>query len=139
MSSKLFFYCLKVWLVSVLIGPALFWCCLMRIDTDASYTFTEFLGFWGYGILYGLAFSLVSFLLFWGSLIYIYRRDWTGPQRRLATAFLGIVLTIVPFIIFFGTLNFFDESTRVAFCLSYLLPILGGIFIYRSPRPASKA
>ena len=134
MSAKVFFYCLKVWLASVLIGPALFWFCLMRIDSDASYTFAEFLSFWGYAILYGLGFSLISFLVFLFAEAYIVHRNWPWHRRRTATAILGILLTILPFLIFFGTLNFFNDETRVAFCLSYLLPLLAGIYFYRFPQ-----
>lgn len=133
MSAKVFFYCLKVWLASVLIGPALFWCCLTRIDTDASYTFTEFLGFWGYAVLYSLVFSLISFLLFLLSMVYVSHRHWPWHRQRWTIALLGIVLTLAPIAVFLGTLKFFDETGRIAFCLSYLLPILAGIFIYRFP------
>ncbi|HXB05882.1 MAG TPA: hypothetical protein VNW04_02165 [Puia sp.] len=138
MSSKVFFYCLKVWLASVLLGPPLFWGCLRQLDKDASYTFGDLLNFWAYGILYGLGFSVISFLLFLGGMFYIYRRNWPILQRRTATALLGIVLTIIPFLIFFGTLNFFLPETRIAFCLSYLLPIVAGIFLYRFPTPKKR-
>lgn len=135
MSAKVFFYCLKVWLASVLLGPVIFWFCLMRLDDDASYTFRNFLGFWGYAILYGLGFSLISFLLFLLAETYIAHRDWTGQRRRTTTAVLGILLTVIPFLIFLGTLRFSNNAISVAFCLSYLLPVLAGIFYYRHPQP----
>jgi uncharacterized Tic20 family protein len=135
MSSRVFFYCLKVWLASVLLGPPLFWGCLMQMDRDSSYTFGDLLNFWAYGVLYGLAFSLISFLLFLLGMFYIYRRNWPVVQRRTATALLGIILTVIPFLIFFQTLDVFLRETRIVFCLSYLLPILAGIFLYRFPIP----
>ena len=134
MSAKVFFYCLKVWLASVLIGPVLFWFCLMRLDDDASYNFPNFLGFWGYAILYGIGFSLLSFLVFLIAETYIARRDWPWHRRRTITAILGILLTLIPFLIFLGTLHFFKDAISVAFCLSYLLPVLAGIYFYRFPQ-----
>jgi len=138
MSSKVFFYCLKVWLASVILGPALFWNCMPYIDRDASYTFTDFLGFWFFGILYGLGFSLVSFLLFWVATMYVSRSDWASGRRRLAIAVSGIVLTVAPFLILFGTVGFFSLGARVLFCASYLIPILAGIFFYRFPCQAER-
>jgi len=135
MSAKVFFYCLKVWLASVLLGPVLFWLCLMRLDDDASYTFPNFLGFWGYTILYGLGFSLVSFLMFLLAETYIAHRNWPGHRRRAVTALLGILLTLIPFLIFLGTLHFSNDAISIAFCLSYLLPVLAGIYFYRLMAP----
>jgi hypothetical protein len=133
MSSKVFFYCLKVWLVSVLLGPALFWCCLMRLDTDATYTFPEFLSFWGLTILYGLAFSVISFLVFLFSMVYIsHHQEWPVTRRRIVTALLGFVLLTIPIMIFLRTLNIFDP-TGAALGISYLLPLLAGILFYRVP------
>ena len=134
MSSRVFFYCLKVWLASVLIGPALFSGCLPFLDSDAAYTPGFFLSFWGYMIVYGFAFSLVSFLVFWGCMVYITHQNWPYGQRRTAAAILGIALTVVPFMILFGTLNIWMAKERVIFCLCYLLPILAGIYMYRFPR-----
>ena len=133
MSAKVFFYCLKVWLASVFIGPALFWCFMTRIDRDAAYTFADFLGFWGYAMLYSLLFSLISFLLFLISMAYVSHQKWEWHRQRLVIAFLGIVLTVVPIVIFLGTYRFFSDTGRIAFFLSYLLPILAGIFLYPFP------
>jgi hypothetical protein len=133
MSSKVFFYCLKVWLASVVLGPALFWCLLPSLDREAPYTFGFFLSFWGYGILYGLAFSLISFLIFLVCVIYISHQNWPFGQRRLAAGVMAIALTVVPFMILFGTVNILPLVERVLFCSCYLLPILAGIFFYRFP------
>jgi hypothetical protein len=141
MSSRVFFYCLKVWLASVLIGPMLFSGVQPLLDEDAAYTLNFFLGFWGYMILYGLGFSLVSFLLFWGGMIYITHQEWSSNQRRMAAAFLGIALTVAPFMVLFGTVNILMPKERIIFCLCYLLPILAGIFWYRfpgGPKPGMK-
>ena len=133
MSSKVFFYCLKVWLASVVVGPALFWCLLSVLDRDAAYTVGYFLSFWGYGILYGLWFSLLSFLIFWGCMVYISHQSWPSGQRRTATVVMAIALTVVPFMILFGTVNILFPMGRVLFCLCYLFPIVAGIFFYRLP------
>jgi len=138
MSSKVFFYCLKVWLASVVLGPTLFWATSVPpINPNGSYTLADFLGFWAYGIVYGLAFSLISFLLFWAAMIYVSRRNWPSKQRRLVTVLLGIILTVAPFLILFQTVDLLGLTDRIAFCGSYLLPIVAGIFFYRWPR-ASK-
>jgi hypothetical protein len=135
MSAKMFFYCLKVWLASVLIGPAVFWCYLMVRDSSDGILFSEFLLFWGFSIVVGLGCSLISFLLFWGSTSYLYRHHWKTMRMRIATVLLALVLTLAPFLICFRSFRFFEQE-RITLFECYLLPILVGIFFYRLPRDA---
>lgn len=136
MSAKVFFYCLKVWLASVLIGPLLFWCCLMLQDRSGEVLFSEFLLYWAFSIVVGLGCSLLSFLLFWGSTFYLYHQHWTRLRLRITTAVLALVLTVVPFAVCFRTFSFFERE-RVVLFECYLLPILVGVFFYRCPKPVN--
>lgn len=135
MSAKVFFYCLKVWLASVIIGPLLFWCCLMLQDRDGGVLFSEFLLYWGFSIIVAFGSSLISFLLFWGSTFYLYRQHWTVMRLRITTAILALILTMAPCMLFFRSFTFFERE-RLTIFECYLVPILVGIFFYRFPRPA---
>jgi hypothetical protein len=134
MSSRLFFYCLKVWLASVLLGPILLWGCLLQGGSGRSWTFADFLLYWGVTIMTGIVYSGISFVLFWVLTILLYRQHWPVPQLRIAEAMLALVLTMVPFLVLFETNNF-NQGDRAAIFSCYLLPILAGIFFYRFPRP----
>jgi hypothetical protein len=136
MSAKVFFYCLKVWLASVLTGPLLFWCCLLIQDRNGEVLFSDFLLYWAFSIVVGLGCSLLSFLLFWGSTFFLYHQHWTVLRLRIVTAGLALVLTVVPFMVCFRSFGFFERE-RVVLFECYLLPILLGIFFYRYPRATS--
>ncbi|HLZ85984.1 MAG TPA: hypothetical protein VKQ52_02035 [Puia sp.] len=129
MSSKVFFYCLKVWLTSVVLGPVIFWCW----EIPDILTLSSFLAYLGIAILYGLVFSLLSFLLLWAGIAFLYRRGWPLTRQRLAAACWGLTLTLVPFLVLFARADSVMQPDSVHLSLSYLFPILVGIFVYQWP------
>jgi hypothetical protein len=134
MSSRVFFYCLKVWLASILLGPILLWGFLLQGGSGRSWTFADFLLYWGVTIMAGVVYSALSFLVFWILTILVYRQHWPVPQLRIAEAILAVVLTMIPFLVLFE-MNSIDQGYQAALFACYLLPILAGVFFYRFPRP----
>src|SRR6201986_750331 len=100
MSSRVFFYCLKVWLASVLLGPILLWGFLLQ-GGSWPWSLGDFLLYWGMTIIMGVVCSGLSFIIFWGLTVLVYRQHWPVPQVRIAEAALGVLLTLVPFLILF--------------------------------------
>jgi hypothetical protein len=137
MSSRVFFYCLKVWLASVLLGPILLWGFMLQGGVSRSWTFADFLLYWGVTIMTGVVYSGISFIIFWGLTVLVYRQRWPAPQVRIAEAALGVLLTLLPFLILFQS-NEFHLEHRAALLSCYLLPILGGVFFYRFPRAENR-
>ena len=125
---KVFGYCLKIWLGSVVTGTLLYY--LVGNPTDDSS-----MTFWGYmGVvcLGATVYSLVSFLLFWVGVYYLAGRPYSVRQQKgLGTAWAAI-LVIVPFPILFGR-NHPNWALLAELCGCYLVPLLVGIWVLRFP------
>jgi len=130
---KIFLYCLKIWLTSVVVGALLFY-------FVGDPTYDSSMTFWGYMAVVCLAaaiYSLVSFLLFWAGVVFVTgRRISVWRQRWIAMAW-ATILVIAPFPILLGR-NHPNWALLAELCGCYLVPVLAGIWVFRVPAVAQK-
>ena len=125
---KIFLYCLKIWLISVVTGTLLFYFIGKPTD-DSSLTF------WGYmGIicLGATLFSLPSFFLFWLGVWFLTGRPISLRRRRVQTMVWATILVIAPFPIMVGS-NSPNWFLLAELCGCYWLPLIVGIGFFRFP------
>jgi len=100
-------YSLKVWLTSVLLAPIIF----LFIDyftspraqnnsqTDIDSLIQLYLAF----VIAGAILSFITWLIFWGVAILTCRHTTNIIQRKLIMFFMGIILTILTFLLLFSS------------------------------------
>jgi len=129
-------YATKVWLTGTVFGPVLFlvWEGLQHFS-NPQYTLIE--GDWGDSaeffllmVLFGMLFSLPSWLVLWLATVWANRTSWTETARRLLLVGVATVLTILPFPLFGGEMLWGgSESWMLILC--YWLAIAAGILYFR--------
>jgi uncharacterized membrane protein len=125
---KIILYCLKIWLISVVVGTLLFYFVCNPTD-DSSWTF------WGYMWVVCLGatiYSVVSFLLFWAGVVVVTGRRFSARKQRAVAAGWATILVIAPFPILFGR-NHPNWALLGELCGCYLVPVLAGIWVFRFP------
>ena len=130
---KIFFFCLKIWLTSVVTGTLLYYFVGNPTD-DSSMTF------WGYmGVVCVAAaiYSLISFLLFWAGVVFVARRRFSSRQPRTVTTAWATVLVVAPFPVLLGG-NHPNWAMLAELCGCYLVPVLVAIWVLRFPAVAGR-
>jgi uncharacterized membrane protein len=125
---KVFLYCLKIWLASVVAGNMLFYVVGYPTD-DSSMTF------WGYmavACLGATIYSFVSFLLFWLGVFLIARRHFSAWRKRGIATVWAMILVIAPFPMLFGR-NHPNWAMLAVLCGCYLVPLLVGVWVFKFP------
>jgi hypothetical protein len=126
---RIFLYCLKVWLSSVVVGGVLFYF-LDKPTDDSSMTF---LGYMIIFCVFALLFSSVSFFLLWAGVAMLANgRLSVNKQRWIATAW-GAILAIAPVVLLFGW-HQPDWSFLARLCGCYLIPLLAAIWVFKFPQ-----
>ena len=125
---KIFLYCLKIWLTTVVVGALLFY-------VVGSPTYDSSMTFWEYMAVVCLAaaiYSSVSFLLFWAGVVFVTgRRISVWRQRSIAMAWAAI-LVIAPFPSLFGG-HHPNWALLAELCGCFLVPVLVGIWMFKFP------
>lgn len=93
MSKKIFFYCAKVWLTSLVLGPILYFTWSWS-DLEG---LLNFYGFTIAAILSGFILSLPSALFFWGGAACLQTSRLSAAAQRLMLCVWTALLTFVPF------------------------------------------
>ena len=132
MSKKVLFYCAKVWLTSLVLGPILYFTWSWS-DLEG---LLNFYGFTIAAILSGFILSLPSALFFWGGAVCLQgSRLSVGVQRLLLCAWTAL-LTFVPFWLLYDWAGHNPGSSlgqwlQLPLCCWIVLVI--GIYIFRFP------
>jgi uncharacterized membrane protein len=129
---KVFGYCLKIWLISVVTGTLLYYFVGNPTD-DSSMTFW---GYMGVVCLAATVYSLVSFLLFWIGVYVLAGRPYSARQQKSIGSAWATILAIAPFPILFGR-NHPNWALLAELSGCYLVPVVAGIWVFRFPRVAA--
>jgi hypothetical protein len=133
MASKVLFYCFKVWISVLLLGPLLLGAVLWIVNGGP--VDWSILSFLGYLDLFGLAFSIPSFFLFWIGSFYIDGTAWSLTKKRFVIAVMGLPLAILPFLIASEVFWMPEWSLIWTFVAAYYPLLVAAIFFYRLPQP----
>ena len=121
-------YSLKVWLTSVLLGPAIY-LILDGFVYPGGVGLAGGLGFIGYSIGYGLVLSIPCWLILFllsGSLV-----NRKFRYKRTLITVVSTILSVAPFYLLFrGDDNGFDGDTLL-WAFSYCAVIVAGVWLYR--------
>jgi hypothetical protein len=125
-------YALKIWLTAVFLVPLLVMIWSLVQDSYREDSVRLLLLFWAFG----LGFSVVSALLLWVSIVLLNRSGWSPLVSRILLSVLGLVLSLLPFILLnYGlgnSIRQYFHANRMVVDL-YVLVIVAGIWIYRWP------
>jgi hypothetical protein len=123
-------FSLKVWLTSVIISPALY----LFYDAFRVHSKTNFeggIGFILFSILYGLILSSLSWLILWLSTFSLLQLNYSTLVNKIWLSIIGTGLTILPFLLLFGSDDPITYVTTVPWALSYNIVIVAGIWFYK--------
>lgn len=139
MPKKALFYCLKVWITGVVVGPLLFYV-MDKHFVNQLLSFLDFILVFDVG---GLLFSIPSFLLLWATATYICKRPGDQPMQRLKLAGWSLLFTVLSPVIILVWQHTSPDSTdwslltRLIAC--YFAAIAAAIFFYRLPAGPQEA
>jgi hypothetical protein len=130
-------YCLKVWLTSVFLGPIIFTSiCFFSYHQPINISISDFgsllQDYFGLVMVGGIL-SLITWLFFWGVGIVTCRHTTNVIYRKLIMSLMGVILTILTFILLFsGLFSYDDMITDIPFAivLSYCFCIGAGSLFY---------
>jgi hypothetical protein len=123
-------FSLKVWLTSVIVSPALY----LFYDAFRVHSKTNFeggLGFLLLSILYGIIISLPSWIILWFSTFSLFQLNYSTLVNKIWLSIIGTGLTILPFLLLFGSDDPITYVTTVPWALSYNIVIVAGIWFYK--------
>lgn len=139
MSKKVLYYCAKVWLTSLVLGPILYFAWSWS-DLEG---LLNFYGFTIAAILSGFILSLPSAIFFWAGVACLQTSQLSvGSQRLLLCAWTAL-LTFVPFLLLYdwagqNTGSSLGQWLKLPLCCWVVLA--AGIYVFRFPtRVADRA
>jgi hypothetical protein len=139
MPKKALFYCLKVWITGVVVGPLLFYA-MDKHFVDGLLSFSDYIFVFFAG---GLLFSIPSFLLLWATATYTCKRPGDLPLQRLKLAGWSLLFTVLPPVIILvwqhTNPDNADWSLLTRLIASYFASIAAAIFFYRFPAGPQEA
>jgi hypothetical protein len=113
MNYRIFNYCLKVWLTSVVVSPILY--ILIEVIVNPGYfeSTPGGMAFILFSIPYGLILSIPSCLLLL-VLIYVFNRmSLSISTRKIWLSITGILLTLIPFVIMYHSYDIERRPTII--------------------------
>jgi hypothetical protein len=132
MSKKVLFYCAKVWLTSLVLGPVLYFAWSWS-DLEG---LLNFYGVTIAAILSGFILSLPSALFFWGGVACLSTSRLSAGAQRLLLCGWTALLTFVPFWLLYRWAGHNPDSSlgqwlQLPLCCWIILVI--GIYVFRFP------
>ena len=124
-------YSLKIWLTSVVVGPALYGIFDALTRPNFLHNLTGVAGFYLYSLPYGLILSIPSWLLFWLLLHSLNMLRWNWVTTRVLFSIVAVILTLAPFILLFGADDPAGNETFLAWPMAYCFVLIAGIWFYK--------
>lgn len=119
-------YATKVWLFSVFTSPILILSAYIIFDSSSGGSFSDAFGFLGVYAVFGLIFSIPSWILFMIGVRYQKHIETDTPKMNIQV--IAIILCALPFLFLFG--GIFGNPEVMLLAIPYLITLSIGIWYF---------
>jgi hypothetical protein len=132
MRKKALIYSLKVWGVSIIVSPVVYYA--WTKNYSEAFEPGNFFGFWAFSLIYGLVLSLPCYILFLFANYYVGSRNWSDLGKKMGLGVWGTLLILALIYLIFGhDDNIFLPST-IKMAVSYILSANFALIFFALPK-----
>jgi H+/Cl- antiporter ClcA len=124
-------YSLKIWLTSVVLSPIFYTVYDALTRPKFIYNPRNEAEAYLYFLVFGLALSIPSWVLFWLSLHCINTQRWKPITTKLLISIVAVALTFTPFLMVYSLYDLSRDSSTIGVPICYSLLILAGVWYYK--------